>query len=144
MLATQQALGSEWLQARGQGIPITTGDPTQTHAQHNNAGAIGPTRVSQIPQARAGQVFTRNQMLGGASLGRFPRPHKDKSCKRSVIQAPMYSLLCSFLSQIISQHKTLAKATHKNKVTSMCISHEYTFKYYTKPKTLQWLALKNS
>ena len=39
ILATQRARGLEWLQARGHGIPIMTGDPTQTHTQHKNAGA---------------------------------------------------------------------------------------------------------
>ena len=38
ILATQQARGSEWLQARGHGIPIMTGDPTRTHKQHKTQG----------------------------------------------------------------------------------------------------------
>ena len=78
---------------------VATGDPTQTHEQHITQGQEDlPVYPKSLKHVRSS--VHSNQMLGGASLGRFPRPHKDDMCKRNSTQAPILSQLCLFhLSQ---------------------------------------------
>ena len=134
ILATQQARGSQWLQTRGHGIPIMTGDPTQTHEQHKTQGQEDlPVHPKPLKHVRVKCSLESNARRGFAwkvsppSQGQFvQKKYHSNSHVLSTMSLPLVSNRTTTIATLIS-------VTHKAR-SLQCTHHINTLKHFTKPK----------